>query len=131
MKTLKDSILEKLDINKVNLNGDFPINGRLDDMIEFLENAGFKKVLSYGSWNQTFENFKNRKVKCFAVDGSEPVTIEIIDRSNSKFKNKLFYIKLHSDDKYNVFDDITTAKSGWDCRAVSKEEFLKELSEIL
>jgi len=131
MKTLKDSILEKLSIDDINLNGDFPIDGKLDDMIEFLERDHFKKVLSYGNWNQTFEKYEKYNTKCFTFDKAAPVTIEIINRANPKFKNKLFYIKLNSDDKYNIFDDITTARSGWDCRAVSKEDFLKELSEIL
>ena len=135
MKTLKDTILEKLKVDDIILNKErFPIDGTIDDMIEFLDDTGFKEVPSYGIWNQTFKNYKKCNGKCFAVDKSSPVSIEIIDRSNFKSKNKLFYIELNANDKYdykyNIFDDITTAMS-WDIREVSKEEFLKELSEIL
>lgn len=131
MKNLKDAIYEKLKIDDINLNGNFPIDGKLDDMIEFLENAGFKEVSNQGSWDATLLNYRKYNVKCFAVQKTRPVIIEIIDRSNPKLKDKLFYLWLSSGNKYNIFDDITTAKSGWDARKVTKKEFLKELSEIL
>ena len=130
MKSLTD-VLEKLSIDSIVLATDFPIDGSIKDMIDFLEDAGFKEVPSCGVWSQTFENYKRYNGKCFAIDRSNPESIEIIDRSNSKFKNKLFYITLKSDSKYNIFNDITTARSGWDARQVSKETFLEELSEIL
>lgn len=142
MKTLKDSILEKLSIddinlnrNNISLNRNFPIDGTLQDIVKFLENNGFEKVSSSANWEQTFKNYRKYNTKAFGVEKGVYTFIEIIDRSNSKFKNKLFYIKLNPDkyykDKYNIFDDITTAKRAQDARLVSKEDFLKELSEIL
>ena len=130
MKNLRDSILEKLKVDDIVFNT-FPIDGTINDMIEFLKDAGFKEVPSQDRWDQTFKNYKKCKGKCFAADKLGPISVEIIDRSNFKFKNKLFYLKLNSEDKYNIFDDITTALGGLDAREVSKEEFLEELSEIL
>ena len=132
MRTLKDIILEKLKVDDIIIDKEFPIDGTADDMIKFLEENGFKKVPSQGSWSATFLNYKKYNVKCFAAATSGPVIIiEIINRSNPKFKNKLFYLKPNSDSKYNIFDDITTARGGWNANQVSKEDFLKELSEIL
>ena len=129
MKSLTD-VLEKLSIDSIVFNT-FPISGSINDMIDFLEGAGFKEVPSQDRWDQTFENYKKCKGKCFAADKLGPISVEIIDRSNFKFKNKLFYLKLNSEDKYNIFDVITTARGGLDAREVSKEEFLEELSWIL
>ena len=131
MKNLKDTILEKLKVDDITLNEEFPIDGTVEDMIEFLEDAGFKEVSSQGSWGATFLNYRKYNVKCFAVQETRPVIIEIIDRSNPKLKDKLFYLWLSSDNKYNIFDDIGFAKDSRDARQVSKEEFLKEISEIL
>ena len=127
-----DSISEKLSIDSIVLTTNFPIDGTIDDMVEFLEDAGFKEISSCGVWSQTFEKYKKYNVKCYAVDSGRPgAIVEIINRANYKFKNKLFFIKFNLINKYNIFDDITTAKSGLDARQVSKEEFLAELSEIL
>lgn len=137
MKNLKDIILEKLKIDDIVLSKEeFPANGTINDMIEFLEDAGFKKVSTSPNWANSFEKYKKYKSKCYAVSRGTVTYIEIMDRSNSMFKNKLFYIKLDSTykynkDKYNIFDDITIAERGSDSKHIPKEEFLKELSKIL
>ena len=133
MKDLKDIISEKLRVDDIVLsNKEFPIDGTVNDMIEFLKDAGFKEVPSCGVWSQTFKNYKKCNGKCFVIDsGGQAAIVEIINRANYKFKNKLFFIKFNLINKYNIFDDITTAKSGLDARQVSKETFLEELSEIL
>ena len=137
MKNLKDTILEKLKVDDIVLNGEFPIDGTLEEIVEFLEDTGFKEVPNLASWDKTFKNYKKYNVKCFDADRGSHKSIKIINRSNPRFKNKLFYIKLNPEDKYyedkyNIFDDITTAKTQcWDARYASKEEFLEELSEIL
>ena len=130
MRSIAD-IYEKLSIDNIILDKKFPIDGTVEDMIKFLEDKGFKEVSNQGSWDATLLNYRKYNVKCFAVQKTRPVIIEIIDRSNPKLKDKLFYLWLSLGNKYNIFDNITTAKSGWDARKVTKKEFLKELSEIL
>ena len=135
MKNLRDIILEKLKVDDISLvKKEFPIDGTINEIIEFLKDAGFKKVPSYAGWNATVENFKKNNVKCFSVNIGATTIVEIIDRSNHKLKNKLFTIKLSSyyniDDKYTIDDDMT-AKTDANVRTVPKEDFLKELSEIL
>lgn len=130
MKNLQE-VYEKLSIDNIILDKKFPIDGTVEDMIKFLEDKGFKEVPNQPSWNKTFTNYRNYNVKCFAVQKTRPVIIEIINRSNPKLKNKLFHLWPNADNKYNIFNNITTAEGIQDARKVSKEEFLKELSEIL
>jgi hypothetical protein len=130
MNQLRDYITERIRIDNIKILK-FPIDGTLQDIVEFLEDAGFKKVSTSANWANSFEKYKKYNTRCYALEHGTATYIEIIDRTNSKFKNKLFYIKLHEDDKYyNIFDDITTAKMALDARQVSKEEFLAELSVI-
>ena len=138
MKNLKDTISEKLSIDSIIPDKEeFPIDGSIGVIIKFLEDARFKRVQTHANWKESFKNYMNYGVKCFGVEKGAYTFIEFIDRSNPKFKNKLFYIKIapnrryNYDDKYNIFDNITTARVQADVRTVSKEEFLKELSKIL
>lgn len=44
MKNLKDSILEKLKVDEIIPDTEFPIDGPFDDIVDFLKGYGFKEV---------------------------------------------------------------------------------------
>ena len=61
MKNLKD-VLEKLKVDDIVLDTVFPINGTLNDIIEFLKDNGFKYVRCGGGIDEWFNGYKS---KCF------------------------------------------------------------------
>lgn len=68
MKNLRDIILEKLKVDDISLvKKEFPIDGTINEIIEFLKDAGFKKVPSYAGWNATVENFKKIMSSAFLL----------------------------------------------------------------
>lgn len=125
MKNLKDSILEKLDINKVNLNNRFPIDGTLEDIAKFLEEEGFQQV-EYGYVKTAFNE---PKAKCFMIFTT---TIRFADTSKEEVSkdNPIFYIDFEDKKDYSVFY-CGKGSSGLitDIVVNNKKEFLRELNK--
>ena len=87
------SIYEKLDINKVRLNDKFPIDGTIEDVVEFLEEQGFKDINQRGSKDVIFNS---KKSKCFYRLSGHLWFGDTSKEEISK-KNPIFVIKLIKD----------------------------------
>ena len=122
MKNLKDSILEKLRIDDINLNKEFPIDGTLKDIVEFLEEEGFQQV-EYGYVKTAFNG---AKAKCFMIDAT---TIRFADTSKREVSkdNPVFYIDLGNKKEYSVF--YCSGGLITDIVEDDKKEFLQELNK--
>ena len=75
MKELTDYITEKLDINRVNLNDEFPINCSIKDICEYLRHLGFIEIPNDGKL-KLFLAMNDVKDKVFAT--SIGVTSEFV-----------------------------------------------------
>ena len=128
MKELSNYINEKLDINKVNLNGTFPINEEnIAEMADFLKGAGFDDVNIDGS--NIVKKFNSEKKKCFHLNVQENL-IELVfcDTENEKISdnNPIYAIrKLNINDliRYIIYNGVNNPKS------IEKEEFLKMINK--
>jgi len=129
MKELTSYITEKLDINKVNLRDmDFPIDGSITDMAEFLKNYKFEEVLDsydYESVNDIFPILNNCKNKCYMTDIDTYHWIRICDTSRGKI----------SKSNPCIFISYETKNYDLECphsidNHISKEECLKYLKKF-
>ena len=130
MKNLKDTILEKLSIDNINLDGEFPIDGTLEDMVEFLERQGFKHIQHVDDVNKLFNSAKS---KSFTVTNINKVYyLWFADTSKEKIskKNPIFYYSREIG-KYPRYMVFGTDNSGYSvCIAYdSKDKFLSELNK--
>lgn len=84
MKNLKD-MLEKLKVDDIKINAEFPIDGDRWDIVDFLKGKGFKKVSEFGYFDG------HAIAKCFMVD---TMSIYFADTSKREISNEnpLFYI---------------------------------------
>lgn len=124
MKSLADTLMEKLDIKSVNLD-EFPIDGTIDEMGEFLNKNKFEKIEKY-KIGFGFSTVSNQNNRCYLI--SYPHTwIKFGDMSKpvSK-KNPIFCIvKEHNQDEF--FAEYTYK----DYKMYNKEEFLDLINETL
>ena len=83
MKELTTYITEKLDISKVTLyNSDFPINGSIKDICEYLRHQGFIEIPNNGKL-KLFLAMNDKKDKVFAWDaGLTGKFVRFADTSN-------------------------------------------------
>ena len=125
MKSLKNILLEKLDIHN------FPDNlYKLEDVIEFLENNGFKHVEAIG--NKDFDELLElKKSKCYTTEDNR---IWFADTSKEiSRKNPWFMIEFNrSNHYYNVWywnekEGSETIVSG--DSIFHRDNFLKELKK--
>jgi len=88
----KDTIYEKLDINKVNLNdtGSFPIDGSIEDMIKFLKSLGFKEIDVKG--RSATESFNSKHDKCYWLRDKLWIYFGDTSEGNISPTNELFMI---------------------------------------
>lgn len=129
MKNLID-IYEKLDINKVNLNKEFPVDGTSNVIIEFLKEQGFKEIKDlpdipfYPDYVILFNKYKN---KCFGIEeGINDTTIYFANTSKKKIsEGNMLYIIQTSPKIYKCRkiwgDDIEM------CEFLNKDELKKEM----
>ena len=123
MKNLKDTILEKLKVDDIIPDKEkFPINGTIDDMIEFLKEEDFKEVKYHKNYTIS-EQLKKTNDKVFLI--FENTRIWFVDTSKEKIseKNPIFYIDTESH-MYSVYvnSDINIVED-------SKIAFLNELNK--
>lgn len=129
MRSLTDTILEKLDINSVKLPNEepFPIDGSITDMAEFLKNYKFEEVLDsydYESVNDIFPILNICKNKCYMTDVDTDHWIRICDTTKEKI----------SKNNPCVFISYETKNYDLECphsidNHLSKEECLKYLKK--
>ena len=133
MKNLKDvleklsidSISEKLSIDSIVLtNKEFPINGTLEEIIEFLECNGFNSVVrGVGGVADMFNEYKS---KCF-YKKEDHLWFGDTKKEKISKDNPIFYISRIPD----IFDVYYRDNSSWIINIVEndKKAFLKELNK--
>lgn len=135
MKGLADTLMEKLDINKVNLeNEEFPLYGTMNDVINFLKSNGFIELKYHDDVRIYFdyvEDFNEAGKKCFMVqtrrvgNGGNIIWFGDTRRNNISNDNKLYMITFYA--QYNEFEYY-----GNDINAkfIDTNDFKKELKEL-
>lgn len=126
MRSIKDILIEKLDINKVSLDK-FPIDGNPVDIAKFLEKYNFEEVLDsydYESVNDTLIALSKCRNKCYMLDIDTDRWIRICDTTKEKIsKNNPCVFISYETKNYDLesphSDDIH----------LSKEECLKYLKK--
>ena len=131
MKKITD-ILEKLRVDDIVFSEKFPIDGTIDDIIEFLKNQGFEDIDERGSKDKVFNSKESKCFSCleelqriwFAdtskgkISKSNPIFVirffEDIKKVSS-YSYSLYYLNNNRDVEFIVRDD--------------KEDFLKELNK--
>lgn len=128
MKSLKTSILEKLDINKVNLDDvyTFPLELTDESLVHYLKDCGYAEVpyISVPDGNIfsyiPYFNEKHGKQFIYTKQWRE---IYIADTSKSEIslKNPMFYLSIRSGKP----DELKAYfKKGWS-KKISQDEFRK------
>lgn len=125
MKSLKTSILEKLDINKVNLNDSgFPLELTAESLVQYLKDCGYAKVpyISFPDGNISdfipYFNEKHGKQFIYTKRWRE---IYIADTSRSEIgsDNPMFYLSIRGSklDEFKAFFKKGLSKN------ISQDEF--------
>ena len=120
-----DSISEKLSVDSIVLaSKEFPIDRTIDDIIAFLEDAGFKYVLCNKGIDEEFDKYK---CKCFYQSGNR---FWFGDTSREKIskKNPIFLIRSISNRRffsvyYTIYSSIIYNAED------NREDFLRELNK--
>ena len=99
MKELTTYINEKLDLDKVNVMGDFPIEGTIDEMGEFLNKNRFKKIEKYEP-GFAFSQVSSQDTRCYLISDSHSwIKFGDMSKHISK-KNPIFcVVKEHYEDR--------------------------------
>ena len=122
--TIKDAILEKLKVDDIVVDDEFPIDGIFDDMIKFLEEEGFH----YIDGSIVKKAFNTAKSKCYMLDS---VSMWFADTSKGEISknNPIFYIIHYSEAyEYRVYY-IDNSDEVIDIVKDDKKAFLKELNK--
>lgn len=124
MKELTTYITEKLDIKTVKLD-EFPIDGTIDEIGEFLNMNKFKKIEKYEP-GFAFSQVSSQDTRCYLISYSHSwIKFGDMSKPVSK-KNPIFCIvKEHNQDEF--FAEYTYK----DYKQCNKEEFLDLINEIL
>ena len=101
MKTLKsvikESILEKLSIDSIMSDAEFPADGTLEEIIEFLKEQDFKDVSKRGPKDIIFNS---KKSKCFIyIKELKKLWFADTSKENISKDNPIFTIKFIKDIK--------------------------------
>lgn len=123
MKELSNYINEKLDINKVNLNDKFPIDGSLEEIKTYLLSKKFSMLSGYvNTWSDVLNEFEKVKGNCWMCNDNngsiddDGITWSIkIGNSNKIFSknNPLFIFNKGSQqrkDDYIIWTEDSTKK---------------------
>ena len=130
MKELSNYINEKLDINKVNLNSDFPVDGSFDDILAFLVKNKYIKLTDNRNYRNIFSAFDITAKKSFVSEYYKDNNWNIWFGDTSKGllskDNPLFLIQNDSKSGRNFYyspDNLTVSRS--------KEDFMMTLKKYL
>ena len=127
MKNLKDSILEKLKVDDIKLNIDFPIDNTLKDIAKFLKKQGFIGITGQDS-NYALFNFQ--KNKCFTYNDTKSIWFADTSKEKISKENPIFFIEcnqLFLSYKYDV--GYLTNRGITFIVGNDKEKFLQELNK--
>ena len=129
MKKLID-VLEKLKIDDIRIDK-FPINGTIEDVIEFLKEQGFEDIKQRGPKDNVFNS---KESKCFTyIEELKRVWFADTSKKTISKENPIFVVKFFKDIKevssyeYNVYYLIN--KNVEFIVRNDKKEFLEELNK--
>lgn len=123
MRELSNYINEKLDINKVRLNNSapFPIDGKVEEVEQFLIANGFSEVEERGDFDFYVEKLNSMKTKVYSKEGED---IRFADTSYDTISkdNPIFVIDTWT---LNMFTEV----DNWWQNRLKPKEFCKKLEE--
>lgn len=125
MKNLKDAILEKLKVDDIMLDIEFPINGTIEDICRFLEENDFKFIENVDKISTLFNSTKS---KCYTTYNNR---IWFTDTSKGEIskKNPVF---TYMNNGYNKYYTIYYTNNLGLVKYIvenDRESFLKELNK--
>lgn len=122
MKNLKD-VLEKLRVDDIIINAEFPIDGGHKKIVQFLIANGFSEIEDIGDFDFCVEKFNSMRTKAYSTNGSE---IRFADTSYSTISkdNPIFVIDTQTN---NMFTEV----DHWWQNRLKPKEFCKKLKERL
>lgn len=128
MKELTTYITEKLDINKVNLNSDFPIDSSFDDIVAFLVKNKYIKITSIDRYMFSAFNIASKKAFFSEYYKDSDWNIWFGDTSKGLLNkdNPLFLIQKEPNSERKFYyspDNLTNPRT--------KEDFMKALKKYL
>ena len=131
MKTITD-VLEKLRVDDIILNDRFPIDGTLKEMMQFLEENGFKYVECRSDIDECFNKYKS---KCF-YKNNEYLWFGDTSKEEISKKNPIFTYRILQNN-FSVYYCGTSGRIYWLVGELgkiknskeNKEEFLRELNK--
>lgn len=133
MKTLKDTIYEKLDIGNVNLK-EFPITGPFEEVKQFLIASGFREITTgrvlfsfleiSKLFNGTLMTGKGDKVFYTRVDDDfHAIYFGDTTKGSISKKNPIYSMAFEGD------SDIVYRKIALLCDEMQKDEFMREINK--
>ena len=137
MRTLKDTILEKLKVDDITFD-DFPINGTANEIAEFLKSHNFIRIKNkkIKLWSDVISEFINECGKLFILEDyiKDPeyiFSLKLINTENRAYHNKFFLYNLkRTGEKELRICQIIDAYDTND-EYVDEGKFLNELDMIL
>ena len=131
MKNLKDSILEKLKVDEIVPDTEFPIDGPFDDIVDFLKGYGFKEVEydfdKHFLYSEIIRDFDKKHKRVF-IANREDGEIVFADtfREEISSKNSMYSIELMIDEytSRSLRNSDTTFVNRY-----NKKEFEKEMKK--
>ena len=123
MKSLKDTIYEKLKVDDIVLEEKFPMDGNFDEIIDFLTEQGFKEVPN--STGNTISKILNKESnKCFINYNNDTIWFADTTKKEVSDDNPIFLIEKWS--KVSSFSVFTPYKV---IVEKNKKAFIKELNK--
>lgn len=130
MKELTNYINEKLKVDDAIPDIKFPVDGSLEDIVEFLKEQGFKDVDKRGTKDLIFNS---EKFRCFTylkgLDGGEILWFADTSKGRISKDNPIFLIKSLSNMHVFVVYYTVSAKMIYKTESDNKETFLEELNK--
>ena len=136
MKELTNYINEKLKVDDIVPDNEFPIDGTVEEMSNFLTEIGFKEIEMPSTWSGVQSKFLKSSYPIFTkyIHTHWNSSVIAIYNGTNKMHKDLFILDVDNSTKtYYIFYNLDTknfVRTG-DAKKVTKEQFLKEISYIL
>jgi hypothetical protein len=110
MESLNNYIVERIRIDNVKhvKHSEFPVDGTVEEIVDFLKEQGFKEINDpHSGFSDSAKFLNDMKGKCFSVDtrGWEVLGVEFADTSTNKISedNPFYYIDMSVKARKNGF----------------------------
>lgn len=135
MKSLVDILLEKLSIDDVKINNskhfvkDFPLDGIIEKIVNYLKDNDFKEVSwpSMAELSEFKEDIEKENWKVFTMYGNEMIRFANTSNGNKiSFKNPIFVIYKGKSGSHLYFEN----NRWWEWRDIKSNDFLAKLKDV-